>query len=125
MRNYRAKFSLVVLLLQSTCLILAQSAALSAVSPDRSRADAKPQAGSEWYNPTRVSLSIQADGVASTMTYEISGDKELRVTTVAKCKGGQKETSEIMLVNGQCQWMLARGMSLDEGYEIDALDGPV
>jgi hypothetical protein len=31
----------------------------------------------------------------------------------------------MMVINGQSQWMLAKNVPLEKGYEIDALDGVV
>jgi hypothetical protein len=33
--------------------------------------------------------------------------------------------SELMVINGQSQWMLAKNVPMEKGYEIDALDGVV
>lgn len=40
-------------------------------------------------------------------------------------EGGKKQVGEMMVINGQHQWMLARNMPLEKGYEIDPLDGLV
>ena len=125
MRIHKFKFFLILLLLQSGCLLLAQSDVLTAAGANPNRAQAKPQASSEWYNPTHVSLNVQAEGVTNRVTYEISSDHDLKITTNAKGKRGQQETSEIMFVNGHSKWMLAKNVPLEKGYEIDALDGPV
>jgi hypothetical protein len=124
-RIHNFKFSLILFLLQSSCLMPAQSDVLTAAGANRNRAQAKQQTSSEWYNPTHVSLTVQAEDTTNTVAYEISSDQELKITTNAKGKHGQQETSEIMLVNGRCQWMLAKNAPLERGYEIDALDAPV
>jgi hypothetical protein len=38
---------------------------------------------------------------------------------------GKKQIAELMVINGQSQWMLAKNVPLEKGYEIDALDGAV
>jgi hypothetical protein len=110
MRTNKFRLALIGLLLQSSYLLLAQSDG-SAVAASK---------GSPWYAPTQVSLAIQAEGGASVVNYEISSSHDLKITTDAEGR-----TSEIMLVNGRSQWMLAKNALLEKGYEIDALDGPV
>ncbi len=100
---------------------LAQDVA-AAARANRTRA-ASATNDSEWYKPTRVSLSEQEQGVTSTSTYDISGN-DLKITIETQGKG-KHQTAELMLVNGQCQWMLAKNVPLEKGYEIDALDGAV
>jgi hypothetical protein len=125
MRTYKLGFSLLLSLLLSSGLLLAQSDVLTAAGANRNRTQAKSQANSEWYNANQVSLTVQAEGITSTATYEITSDQDLKITTNTKGKNGQQETSEIMFVNGQSHWMLAKNVPLERGYEIDALDGPV
>jgi lipocalin len=105
MRTHESRFFLILFLLLSSCLLLAQSDLLTAAGANRNRAQAKPASG-EWYSPTQVSLTIQAEGITNTATYEIISDQELKITTNAKDKRGQQETSEIMFVNGRSHWML-------------------
>ncbi len=38
---------------------------------------------------------------------------------------GKTEVGELMGINGQSQWMLAKNVPMEKGYEIDALDGVV
>jgi hypothetical protein len=113
---------LLVLLLQPSCTVLAQSDVAAAARANRARAGSG-KADSEWYKPTRASLSAQDRGVALTILYEISSNQDMKITIDTTEKGRQQ--SEIMLVSGQCQWMLTKGMPLEKGYEIDALDVPV
>ena len=105
--------------------MLAQSDVLTAAGANRNRTQAKQQANSEWYTANQVSLTVKAEGITDTSTYEITNDQDLKITTNTKGKRGQQESSEIMFVNGQSQWMLAKNVPLEKGYEIDALDGPV
>ena len=85
---------------------------------------ASVKADSEWYSPTRASIRAQNQGAAGTILYEISGNQDLKITmdTVEK---GKKQIAEMMVINGQSQWMLAKNVPLEKGYEIDALDGVV
>lgn len=125
MRTHKFRFSLLLSLLLSSGLVLAQSDVLTAAGANRNRTQAKQQANSEWYNANQVSLTVQAEGITSTATYEITSDQDLKITTNTKGKNGQQGTSEIMFVNGQSHWMQAKNVPLERGYEIDALDGPV
>ncbi len=45
--------------------------------------------------------------------------------TMDTVEKGKKQDAEMMVINGQSQWMLAKNVPLEEGYEIDALDGVV
>jgi hypothetical protein len=85
---------------------------------------ASVKADSEWYSPTRASIRAQDQSAAVTILYEISGNQDLKITmdTVEK---GKKQIAEMMVINGQSQWMLAKNVPLEKGYEIDALDGVV
>lgn len=125
MRTHKLTFYLTVFLFLTSCFLLAQSDVLVAAGAKRNKAPEKEQTSSEWYNPTHVALTVYAEGITNTTTYVITTDQELKITTNAKGKRGQQETSEIMLVNGRSQWMLAKNVPLEKGYEIDALDGPV
>jgi hypothetical protein len=114
-------FCLVLLLLQSNCLMLAKSDVLSASAAKMGGEQAKEEGDSQWYYPTRVSLHFQEETNSSDVTYEISNNGDLRVTANANATGGQQGPSEIMLVKSQ--WILARNMPMARGYELDALDG--
>lgn len=83
---------------------------------------AKSESG--WYSPTRASIHAQDQDGAVTVLYEISGNQDLRITIVSEEKG-KKEVGELMLINGQSQWMVTRNVPLEKGYEIDALDDVV
>ena len=85
---------------------------------------ASTKADSEWYSPTRASIRAQDQGAAATILYEISGNQDLKITmeTVEK---GKKQIAEMMVINGQSQWMLAKNVPFEKGYEIDSLDGVV
>jgi hypothetical protein len=125
MSAHKFKWLLVLLLLQSTSFLPAQSDLLTAARAKRNDGQAKEQPGTEWYNPTHASLTFQVEGATESWTYEISGGQDLRITANAQGKDGQHETSEIMFISGKCQWMLARNAQLAKGYEIDALDSAV
>jgi hypothetical protein len=85
---------------------------------------ASVKADSEWYSPTRASIRAQNQGTVATILYEISANQDLKITmdTVEK---GKKQIAEMMVINGQSQWMLAKNVPLEKGYEIDPLDGVV
>jgi len=105
--------------------LLAQDVAAAARANRASHDDTAPvKADNEWYSPTRASVSAQDDGAADTVLYEISGNQDLKITmeTVEK---GKKQIAEMMVINGPSQWMLAKHVPLEKGYEIDALDGVV
>jgi hypothetical protein len=105
--------------------LLAQDVAAAARANRASHTNAESaKAESEWYSPTRASIRAQNQGAAGTILYEISGNQDLKITmdTVEK---GKKQIAEMMVINGQSQWMLAKNVPLEKGYEIDALDGVV
>jgi len=58
------------------------------------------------------------------LIYEISANQDLKITIDAT-EEGKEQNSEIMLINGQRQWMLVKNLPLEKGSEIDALDAPV
>jgi len=109
---------------QANNTLLAQDVAAAARANRASHNNnaASVTADSEWYSPTRASMRAQDQGVAATILYEICANQDLRITmeTVEK---GKKEIAEMMVINGQ--WMLAKNVPLEKGYEIDALDGVV
>jgi hypothetical protein len=78
----------------------------------------------EWYKLTHVSLTQQDPGGSSETNYEVSASGDLRIT-VSTTEKAKQEAGELMLIIGKRQWMLARNVPLEEGYEIDMLDGPV
>jgi len=107
------------------CTVLAQTDVDVAAAARANRARVQPDsAQSEWYNATRVSMHAQDHGDSVQTIYEFGTNHELRIT-MQETEKGKQQTSEVMLINGQCQWMLAKGVPLEKGYEIDALDAPV
>jgi alcohol dehydrogenase class IV len=120
---------LMAVVLQANNTLLAQDVAAAAranraTQNKAATATASAKADNEWYSPTRASIHAEGQGVAGTIFYEISGNQDLKIImdTVEK---GKKQAAEIMVINGQCQWMLAKNVPLEKGYEIDALDGAV
>jgi hypothetical protein len=109
---------------QITHDVAAAARANRATQNKAATATASAKADNEWYSPTRASIHAEGQGVAGTIFYEISGNQDLKIVmdTVEK---GKKQAAEIMVINGQCQWMLAKNVPLEKGYEIDALDGAV
>ncbi len=114
-----------VLLLQPGSGPLAQDVAAAARANRANHAKTESEkADSAWYSPTRVTLRAQEQGTSAVMIYEISGNQDLKIT-MNTTENGKQQTGEIMLINGQRQWMLAKNLPLEKGYEIDALDVPV
>lgn len=114
----------ILFLMQASDRAQAQIDVAAAARANRAAKPGSAKTDSEWFKSTRASLSMQDKGVALTTFYEFGVNQDLRITMVATEKGKQ-QTTEIMLINGKCQWMLAKGMALEKGYEIDALDVPV
>ena len=118
---------LMAFVFQTNNTLLAQDVAAAARANranQKNAAAASVKVDNEWYSPTRASISMQDQGTTGTILYEISGNQDLKITmdTVEK---GKKQTAEMMVINGQSQWMLAKNVPLERGYEIDALDGAV
>lgn len=109
--------------LQLSNVALAQDVAAAARANRAAKASSTKTEGA-WYSPTRVTLHAQNQDNAAVMVYEISSNQDLRITMDAKVEG-KREIGTIMLVNGQRQWMLAKNVPMEKGYEIDALDMPV
>jgi hypothetical protein len=115
--------TLLIVLLLPNCIVHAQTDVAAAARANRTRARSE-NTGSEWYKATRVSLREEAQEEAGNILYEISGNNDLKIT-IDSTEKGKQQTSQIMLINGRCQWMLAKNLPLEKGYEIDALDGAV
>ncbi len=127
--NVHARLSgltlLIGLLLQSNSKLHAQDVA-AAARANRARHDsmASVKPDSEWYSPTSASIHAQDQSAEVTILYEISANQDLRITMNGVEKG-KKQIGEMMVINGKSQWMLARDLPLEKGYEIDPLDGAV
>ncbi len=116
---------LIAALFQANSTLLAQDVAAAARANRASHDNAAAvKADSEWYSPTRASIHAQDQGVSGTILYEISSNQDLKITMVTEEKG-KKQIGELMVINGQSQWMLAKNVPMEKGYEIDALDGVV
>src|SRR6201987_4111046 len=116
---------LIAVVFQANNTLLAQDVAAAARANRASYNNAASvKADSEWYSPTSASIRAEDQGATVTILYEISGNQDLKITmdTVEK---GKKQIAEMMVINGQSQWMLAKNVPLEKGYEIDALDGAV
>ena len=124
-RLYGVTLLVVAILLQQSSTLTAQDVA-AAARANRARHDSavpvKPD--SEWYSPTTASIHAQDQGGEVTILYEISANQDLRITMNGVDKG-KKRTAEMMVINGKNQWMLAKNVPLERGYEIDSLDGVV
>jgi hypothetical protein len=117
--------SLLALVLQASGPASAQDVA-AAARANRARKEAEKAKGedNEWYTLTHASLRVTGEGATLFTLYELSGNGDMRVTIDATGQG-KHESGEVMLIMAQRQWMLAKGIPLEEGYEIDVLDGPV
>jgi hypothetical protein len=132
---------LIAVVFQANNTLLAQDVAAAARANRASHNNAASvKADSEWYGPTRASIRAQDQGAAVTIVFvrpsastttarwyhssEWDGNQDLKITmdTVEK---GKKQIAEMMVINGQSQWMLVKNIPLEKGYEIDALDGVV
>jgi hypothetical protein len=109
-------------LLLPNCVLHAQDIA-AAARANRARAESR-DVESEWYKATRVSVRQEAQDEAISTLYEISGNHDLKIT-IDSTKKGKRETGQMMLINGQRQWLLVKNLPLEKGYEIDALDSVV
>jgi hypothetical protein len=110
-------------LLLPNCILHAQIDVAAAARANRARVQSK-DTESEWYNPTHVSLHQEDQGEAATSLYEISGNHDLKIS-IDSTEKGKHETGQMMLISGQRQWLLVKDLTLEKGYEIDALDGAV
>jgi hypothetical protein len=115
---------LIAVAFQANNTLLAQDVAAAARANRASHNTESAKADSEWYSPTRASIRARDQGAAVTILYEISGNQDLKITLDGMEKG-KKQVAEMMVINGQSQWMLAKNVPLEKGYEIDALDGVV
>lgn len=116
---------LIAALFQANSTLLAQDVAAAARANRASHGNAAAaKTDSEWYSPTRASIHAQDQGVSGTILYEIAANQDLKITMVTEEKG-KKDIGELMVINGQSQWMLSKNVPMEKGYEIDALDGAV
>jgi hypothetical protein len=76
-------------------------------------------AGSPWLDYTRFRLHLRADGHEGTTTITMHGGDDFSVDI----EDTPDMHGQIIVVAGRV--MLMRDVPHDEGYEIDALDGPV
>jgi len=78
----------------------------------------------QWFNPTRVTVRwgtlLQRDFSTATMTIAKNGDTRIETSGVAD---GKNYSGTLILVSGN--FMLAKGVELSPGAEIDAIDAPV
>jgi len=80
---------------------------------------------SAWAVFTKIALKQSYSGSAATMEWEGAFDPETHDASIYISMRGSKEpmTGTVGLVGGQV--MLTKGLQLQPGYEIDALDAPV
>ena len=116
---------LMAVIFQANDTLLAQDVAAAARANRAIQKNATAvKADNEWYSPTRASIRAEGTGASGTIFYEISGNQDLKIT-MNTAEKGKKQIAELMVINGQSQWMLAKNVPLEKGYEIDALDGAV
>lgn len=82
------------------------------------------EANGTWSDPTEVRLVISGNTTGHPMEYliELLSDGDARITAIDRSISSDR-WPVIVLVGGQV--MLIQNMELEEGYEIDAMDGPV
>jgi hypothetical protein len=78
----------------------------------------------QWFSPTRVTVRsgtlLKRDFSTATMTIATDGDTRIETSGLAN---GKDYSGILMLVSGN--YMLAKGVELSPGAEIDAIDAPV
>ena len=94
------------------------------------RADCGPKdpdicaAGSPWYSANFIQLAVGQPNVADRTSFSLTVPDPLNlVIDLDNVFQGKPQRGTIKLVEGRA--MLTRGLSLEKGYEIDALDGPI
>jgi hypothetical protein len=108
--------------LHPNATLLAQDVAAAARANRAGHNNAPPvKPDGECYSLTHASIRVQNQGATGTILCEISGSQDLKIT-MDFVENGKKQLAEMMLINGQSQWMLAKNVPLEKGYEIDALD---
>lgn len=101
---------------------LAAAARANRASKEATKAEVST--ANQWYSLTHASLLWEDVDGRSETSYQVSRNGDTKITLTTEDKGlGQ--VGEIMLINGQRPWMLTKNLPLEEGYEIDTLDGPV
>lgn len=77
-----------------------------------------------WNDPTEVRLKVSGDMTGQPVEYliELLSDGDARITEVDGSTSPDQWPA-IVLVGGQV--MMVHNLELEEGYEIDAIDGPV
>ena len=81
-------------------------------------------ANGTWGDATEVRLMVSSDGTGQPVEYliELLSEGDARITEMDS-SAPSDQWPVIVLVGGQV--MLVQNMELEEGYEIDAMDGPV
>lgn len=82
------------------------------------------EANGTWSDPTEVRLVISGDTTGHPMEYliELLSHGDARITAIDRSTSSDR-WPVIVSVGGQV--MLIQNVELEEGYEIDAMDGPV
>lgn len=81
-------------------------------------------AGSPWYSANSIQLVVGQPSVADRTSFSLTIPDPLNlVIDLDNVFQGKPQKGTIKLVEGRA--MLTHGLSLEKGYEIDALDGPI
>jgi hypothetical protein len=81
-------------------------------------------AGSPWYAANHVKLAVSQPSTADITRFTLTVPDPLNlVLDLDNVFEGKPQKGTIKLVEGRA--MLTRGLTLERGYEIDALDGPI
>jgi hypothetical protein len=91
---------------------------------ENSKNDSTDRQKTGWYAGNRIMVQVipPAQKLGPTFTIELGQSDDASVVISDPGAVGQHET-RILLVAGR--WMVTKGLEIEPGYEIDALDGPV
>jgi hypothetical protein len=91
---------------------------------ENSKNDSTDRQKTGWYAGNRIMVQVipPAQKLGPTFTIELGQSDDASVVINDPSAVGQQET-RILLVAGR--WMVTKGLIIEPGYEIDALDGPV
>lgn len=114
--NHARRYCLVLLVLN--LFALAANADCGPKAPDICAA------GSPWYSANSIQLAVGQPNVADRTKFSLTvPDPQNLVIDLDNVFQGKSQKGTIKLVEGRA--MLTHGLSLEKGYEIDALDGPI
>jgi hypothetical protein len=89
-----------------------------------SKHEDRDQQKTGWYAGNRISTTVIPDGGTQGPNFaiELGPNNDASVVINDPSAAGQQDT-RILLVAGR--WMVTKGLTIEPGYEIDALDGPM